>query len=79
VLLTEVYVRQMIRMVMKNAGGVNAKLEDMYDELESHLRALESLGVTQEQSAARFSRRGKEVLLLDMKMKIQLESQWMSV
>jgi hypothetical protein len=51
-LLTEVYVRQLIKLVMKNVGGANTKLVDMYDELESNLNALESLDVMQEHSAA---------------------------
>ena len=55
VLLTEVYVRQLLRLVIRNAN--EKKPQDstlclMYDELESNLRALETLGVTQEQSAA---------------------------
>jgi len=53
VLLTEVYVRQLLKLVIRNVGKTRAvTLSNMYDELESHLRALESLGVTQEQSAA---------------------------
>jgi len=53
VLLTEVYVRQMLKLVIRNVGKSKAApLSTMYDELESHLRALETLGVTQEQSAA---------------------------
>ena len=53
VLLTEVYVRQLLKLVIRNAGKAKVvPLGSMYDELESHLRALETLGVTQEQSAA---------------------------
>lgn len=53
VLLTEVYVRQLLKLVIRYAGKTKvAPLCNMYDELESHLRALETLGVTQEQSAA---------------------------
>jgi hypothetical protein len=53
VLLTEVYVRQLLKLVIRNVGKPkNVTLTAMYDELESHLRALETLGVTQEQSAA---------------------------
>lgn len=55
VLLTEVYVRQLLKLVIRNAGvgkQQNLSLSAMYDELESNLRALETLGVTQEQSAA---------------------------
>lgn len=52
VLLTEVYVRQLLKLVMQNAKQKCVSLSTMYDELESHLRALETLGVTREQSAA---------------------------
>ena len=53
VLLTEVYVRQLLKLVMQNASKQKSvSLSTMYDELESHLRALETLGVTREQSAA---------------------------
>ena len=53
VLLTEVYVRQLLKLVIRNVGKPKSvALSVMYDELESHLRALETLGVTQEQSAA---------------------------
>ena len=53
VLLTEVYVRQLLKLVIRNVGKPkDTTLSGMYDELESHLRALETLGVTQEQSAA---------------------------
>ena len=53
VLLTEVYVRQLLKLVIRNVGKPkNVTLSAMYDEIESHLRALETLGVTQEQSAA---------------------------
>ena len=52
VLLTEVYVRQLLKLVIRNAGVSKAQdlpLASIYDELESNLRALE---ITQEQSAA---------------------------
>jgi hypothetical protein len=52
VLLTELYVRQLARLVVVNASKKNQSLSLMFDELESSLRALESLGVTAEQSAA---------------------------
>jgi hypothetical protein len=53
VLLTELYVRQLARLVVMNASKNNSRsLSNMFDELESSLRALESLGVTAEQSAA---------------------------
>jgi hypothetical protein len=53
ILLTEVYVRQLLKLVINNVGKPrNFTLSAMYDELKSHLRALETLGVRQEQSAA---------------------------
>ena len=52
ILLTELYVRQLIKIVIKNVGGSSIKLDEMYDELELHLRYLDVLGVTHDQSAA---------------------------
>ena len=53
VMLMEVYVRQLLKLVIQNVSKHKSTiLSAMYDELESHLRALETLGVTQEQSAA---------------------------
>ena len=39
-------------MVIKTVGGSSIKLDKMYDKLDMHLRFLEVLGVTQDQSAA---------------------------
>ena len=49
-LLVQIYVRELLAMVMKNAisGRVKTDLPRLYDELEGKLRALESLGTTQE-------------------------------
>ncbi|GFV36984.1 DUF1758 domain-containing protein [Trichonephila clavipes] len=49
-LLVQIYVRDLLTMVMKNAvsGRVKTDLSRLYDELEGKLRALESLGRTQE-------------------------------
>ncbi|GFX36201.1 uncharacterized protein TNCV_2065421 [Trichonephila clavipes] len=49
-LLVQIYVRDLLTMVMKNAVSGRAKtdLSRLYDELEGKLRALESLGRTQE-------------------------------
>jgi hypothetical protein len=52
ILLTELYVCQLAGLVVANASKRNNSLSLMFDELESSLRALESLGVTTEQSAA---------------------------
>ncbi|GFY23040.1 DUF1758 domain-containing protein [Trichonephila clavipes] len=49
-LLVQIYVRDLLTMVMKNAVSGRAKMDlsRLYDELEGKLRALESLGRTQE-------------------------------
>ncbi|UYV82215.1 hypothetical protein LAZ67_21001357, partial [Cordylochernes scorpioides] len=52
VILTEVYVRQLLKMVINNARKKTLTLESLYDQVESHLRALESLGVTTQQNAS---------------------------
>ncbi|GFW58292.1 uncharacterized protein TNCV_2634661 [Trichonephila clavipes] len=51
-LLVQIYVRDLLTMVMKNAVSGRAKtdLSRLYDELEEKLRALENLGRTQEKS-----------------------------
>ena len=52
-LLVEVYVRELLELVLSNATKSNEKtpLSKIYDKLESHLRALESLGVTSDRCA----------------------------
>ncbi|UYV63722.1 hypothetical protein LAZ67_2005429 [Cordylochernes scorpioides] len=52
VILPEVYVRQLLGLVVNNARRKSIKIEDLYDRLESYLRSLESLGITTEQNAA---------------------------
>ncbi|UYV79999.1 hypothetical protein LAZ67_18001367, partial [Cordylochernes scorpioides] len=52
VILTEVYVRQLLGLVVNNAQRKTIKIEDLYGKLESYLRSLESLGITTEQNAA---------------------------
>ncbi|GFV34566.1 integrase catalytic domain-containing protein [Trichonephila clavipes] len=49
-LLVQIYVRELLNLVMKNAVSVRTKtdLSALYDELEGKLRSLESLGRTQE-------------------------------
>lgn len=53
-LLVEVYVRELLKLVLQNAMRPDEKpqLASLYDKLESHIRALESLGVTTEKCAA---------------------------
>lgn len=50
----EVYVRELLQLVLQNAmsPGKNVVLSSLYDKIESHLRALESLGVTTDKCAA---------------------------
>ncbi|GFY76561.1 DUF1758 domain-containing protein [Trichonephila inaurata madagascariensis] len=49
-LLVQIYVRELLSLVMKNAVSRRTKtdLPALYDELEGKLRSLESLGRTQE-------------------------------
>ncbi|KAG4074929.1 hypothetical protein HA402_009354 [Bradysia odoriphaga] len=65
--LVEVYVRDLLKLVLSNASGVQKlSLANLYDQLETQLRALESLGVTTDKSGAdppmcgRGGRRGPE-------------------
>ncbi|UYV62919.1 hypothetical protein LAZ67_2002451 [Cordylochernes scorpioides] len=48
-ILTEVYVRQLLKLVVNNVRRKGLSLESMYDQLESHLKSLESLGVNVQQ------------------------------
>ncbi|GBM66298.1 hypothetical protein AVEN_242469-1 [Araneus ventricosus] len=56
-LLVQIYVRDLFSMVIKNAvtGRSKTDLPALYDELEAKLRALESLGRTQEKYGDFFS------------------------
>jgi len=47
-LQVEVYVREMLKLVLQNAMKLSGKTQiaRLYDRIESHLRALETLGVT---------------------------------
>ncbi|UYV75226.1 hypothetical protein LAZ67_12002982 [Cordylochernes scorpioides] len=45
VILTEVYVRQLLKLVINNVRKKNVSLESLYDQVESHIRSLDSLGV----------------------------------
>lgn len=51
--LVEVYVRQLLGLVMENAqqGRAGGKIHSLYDRLESYLRALETLGKTKDKFA----------------------------
>ncbi|UYV74951.1 hypothetical protein LAZ67_12001885 [Cordylochernes scorpioides] len=51
VILTEIYVRQLLGLVINNARRTTMTIENLYEKLESYLRSLESLGVTQDQNA----------------------------
>ncbi len=52
-LLVEIYVRELHKMALGNVSGKQRlELGQMYDTLEAHLRALESLGVTSDCFAA---------------------------
>ena len=53
-ILIEVYVRELLQIVLINASNSKSKLtlSSLYNKLSSHLRALSSLGVTTEKCAA---------------------------
>ena len=53
-LLVEVYVRELLALVLQNTVKNREKpsLASLYDKLESHMRALETLGVTTDKCAA---------------------------
>ncbi|XP_076290995.1 uncharacterized protein LOC143214167 [Lasioglossum baleicum] len=50
----KVYVREFLQLMLHNAlsRGKNVEISSLYDKIESHLRALESLGVTTDKCAA---------------------------
>ncbi|GFT35291.1 integrase catalytic domain-containing protein [Trichonephila clavipes] len=50
--LIQVYVRELLKLVLQNAEVNNVNLSSLYDKIEAQLRALESLGVTKEKYAA---------------------------
>lgn len=52
-MLVELYVRELQKLVINNVSSRDGqKLSNMFDKLESHLRALESIGVTSANYAA---------------------------
>lgn len=53
-LLVEVYVRELLKLVLQNTMKPNEKpqLASLYDKLETHIRSPESLGVTADKCAA---------------------------
>lgn len=53
-LLVEVYVRELLKLVLHNALQPEKKvgLSTLYDKIESHMRALDTLGVTTDKCAA---------------------------
>lgn len=49
----EVYVRELLQLILQNAvKSKTLSLTSLYDKIESHLRALESLGVTTDKCTA---------------------------
>ncbi|GFW64648.1 uncharacterized protein TNCV_700541 [Trichonephila clavipes] len=56
-LLVQIYVRELLNLVMKNAvsGRTKTDLSALYDELEGKLRSLDSLGRTQEKYGVFFT------------------------
>ncbi|XP_036146773.1 uncharacterized protein LOC118646931 [Monomorium pharaonis] len=53
-MLVEVYVRELLKLVLQNAMKPNEKIKlaSLFDKIESQLRALESLGVTTDRCGA---------------------------
>ncbi|XP_054706521.1 uncharacterized protein LOC129216335 [Uloborus diversus] len=51
-LLVEYYVRELLTLVVKNATKSKLNITQLYDKLESHLRSLESIGMTCDKYAA---------------------------
>lgn len=54
-ILTEIYVRELLKLIIQNVrsqGKDKLPLVSLYDKIESHLRALESLGVNQDSNTA---------------------------
>ena len=53
-LLIEFYVRELLSLVIKNVTNSRSKggITQLYDQLESHLRSLESIGMTSDKYAA---------------------------
>ncbi|GFS64271.1 uncharacterized protein TNCV_3945922 [Trichonephila clavipes] len=50
--LIQVYVRELLKLVLQNTEVKKVNLSSLYDKIEAQLRALESLGVTKEKYAA---------------------------
>ncbi|GFW41826.1 integrase catalytic domain-containing protein [Trichonephila clavipes] len=50
--LIQVYVRELLKLVLQNTEIKKVNLYSLYDKMEAQLRALESLGVTKEKYAA---------------------------
>ncbi|KAJ8914983.1 hypothetical protein NQ315_002507 [Exocentrus adspersus] len=48
----EVYVRELLRLVLNRASSGNCSVSVLYDEIESQFRSLETLGITSDKYAA---------------------------
>ncbi|KAJ8911857.1 hypothetical protein NQ315_012523 [Exocentrus adspersus] len=48
----EVYVRELLRLVLNRASSGNCSVSVLYDEIESQLRSLETLGITSDKYTA---------------------------
>lgn len=51
-MLIQVYVRELLKLVLQNSEARKMNLSYLYDKIEAQLRALESLGVTKDKFAA---------------------------
>lgn len=50
--LKQLYVRELLKLAKKKSKSERFELTQHYDKLESHIRALEPLGITDEQTSA---------------------------
>lgn len=51
-ILVEVYVRELLKLVVNNSNNRKSTISTLYDKLQTQLRGLESLGVTSDKYAA---------------------------
>ncbi|KAI5747814.1 hypothetical protein M8J77_018781 [Diaphorina citri] len=51
-LLTEFFIRELLKLVIQNASRQNLPLATLYDKIQSHMRNLETLDVTSENCAS---------------------------
>ncbi|GFX71478.1 DUF5641 domain-containing protein [Trichonephila clavipes] len=65
-LLVEYYVRELLTLVVKNDTKSKLSITQLYDKLESHLRSLESIGMTSDKYSAMLFPLGESCILEDI-------------